>query len=228
MDGRRRRRYRRSHRRHLGRGGGSEVTNAHLLEYLQRQLGTSPGAKAFGELKAPNDPLAPTTVVDRSFPYEIPATIDPATTALPDYGAPTTGAPVSMDPNCNLLQPNLTALSIINGLVQLPKHMSNALVVNADHSAGGHPVAVFGPQVAYFAPQILSELDQHSPDYAAQGASFPGTGIVELGRGADYAWSATSAGSDLIDQRLEKVCNPTGAAPAPQGGTTNSTASACR
>ena len=31
---------------------------------------------------------------------------------------------------------------------------------------------------------------------------------MELGRGEDYAWSATSAGSDLIDQRLELVCNP--------------------
>lgn len=94
--------------------------------------------------------------------------------------------------------------------------MSNALVVNASHSASGHPIAVFGPQLSYHAPQILSELDLHSPDYAAEGASFPGTGIVELGRGADYAWSATSAGSDLIDQRLEKVCNPSGGAPAAQ------------
>ena len=95
--------------------------------------------------------------------------------------------------------------------------MSNALVVNANHSVGGHPTAVFGPQVSYFAPQILSELDLHSPDYAAEGASFPGTGIVELGRGEDYAWSATSAGSDLIDQRIEKVCNPSGGAPAANG-----------
>jgi acyl-homoserine lactone acylase PvdQ len=201
----------------FGRGGGGEVTNAHLLQYLQQQLGVTAGATAFQELKSPNDPLAPTTVVDRSFPYEIPGTVDPATTALPDAGAPTTGGPVATDPNCNLLKPDIAALSIIRGLSQLPKHMSNALVVNADHSADGHPIAVFGPQVSYYAPQILSELDLHSPDYAAEGASFPGTGVVELGRGADYAWSATSAGSDLIDQRLEKVCNPDGGPPAAQG-----------
>jgi acyl-homoserine lactone acylase PvdQ len=71
--------------------------------------------------------------------------------------------------------------------------------------------------VSYFAPQILSEEDLHSPDYAAEGASFPGTGVVELGRGEDYAWSATSAGSDLIDMRIEKVCNPSGGTPAAQG-----------
>ena len=61
--------------------------------------------------------------------------------------------------------------------------MSNALVVGASHSADGHPLAVFGPQVSYFAPQILMQEDLHSPDYDAEGASFPGTGLVELGRG---------------------------------------------
>jgi acyl-homoserine lactone acylase PvdQ len=200
----------------FGRGGGSEVNNAHLLQYLQQQLGTSAGATAFGQFRTSNDPLAPTTA-DKAFPYEIPGKIDPKTAALPDYGVPITGGPTATDPNCNLFKPNLTALSIIKGLSAIPKHMSNALVVNADHSADGHPVAVFGPQVSYYAPQILSELDLHSPDYAAEGASFPGTGVVELGRGEDYAWSATSAGSDLIDQRLEKVCNPSGGAPAPRG-----------
>ncbi|HEX3337351.1 MAG TPA: penicillin acylase family protein [Jatrophihabitans sp.] len=201
----------------FGRGGGNEVANAHLLQYLQRQLGASAGAQAFREFKISNDPLAPTTVVDKTFPYEVPGRIDPSTTALPDYNAPVTGGPVATAPNCNLQKPDPTALSIINALSDLPKHMSNALVVNADHSAGGHPVAVFGPQVSYFAPQILSQIDLHSPNYAAEGASFPGTGIIELGRGADYAWSATSAGSDLIDQRLEKICDPLGGAPAAHG-----------
>jgi acyl-homoserine lactone acylase PvdQ len=200
----------------FGKGGGNEVGNAHFLQYLQQRLGTTDGASAFAQFRTANDPLAPTTA-DQPFPYGIPGTVNPSTTAMPDYGAKVTGGPVSTDPNCNLTKPNPTALSIVNALNSMPKHMSNALVVNADHSAAGHPVAVFGPQVSYFAPQILSLLDLHSPDYAAQGASFPGTGIVELGRGEDYAWSATSAGSDLIDQRLEKICNPLGGAPAAQG-----------
>jgi acyl-homoserine lactone acylase PvdQ len=200
----------------FGRGGGNEVRNAHLLQYLQKKLGTSGGAAAFRQFRTSNDPLAPTTA-DKPFPYDIPGAIDPNTTALPDYNAPTTGGPVGTDPNCDLTKPNLTALDITKSLSAMPDHMSNALVVNANHSKDGHPVAVFGPQVSYFAPQILSLLDLHSPHYAAFGASFPGTGIVELGRGQDYAWSATSAGSDVIDQRLEKICNPSGGAADPTG-----------
>ncbi len=109
------------------------------------------------------------------------------------------------------------AKNIITSLNAMPKHMSNALVVNGSQTRSGHPIAVFGPQVSYFAPQILSILDIHAPDYAAMGASFPGTGLVELGRGKDYAWSATSASSDLIDMRVEKVCNPDGGAPEANG-----------
>src|SRR6202042_1188339 len=37
------------------------------------------------------------------------------------------------------------------GLVALPKANSNALVVSAAKSQSGHPLAVFGPQVSYFA-----------------------------------------------------------------------------
>ena len=201
----------------FGRGGGSEVTNAHLLQYLQGKLGTTAGNQAFQQFRTSNDPLAPTTVVDKSFPYETPGTVDPSTTALPDAGKSLTGGPVATDPRCDLQQPNPTATSIIGALNAMPKHMSNALVVNGSHTVSGHPIAVFGPQVSYFAPQILSLEDIHAPDYDAEGASFPGTGLVELGRGRDYAWSATSAGSDLIDQRAEKVCNPTGGAPDPNG-----------
>ena len=201
----------------FGRGGGAEVANAHLLQYLQGKYGATAGLQAFRDFRTADDPLAPTTVVDKSFPYENPGTINPALTAMPDAGKPLTGGPVDTDPNCDLTKPNPMALSIINSLDAMPQHMSNALVVDGSHTASGHPVAVFGPQVSYFAPQILSELDLHAPDYAAAGASFPGTGLVELGRGEDYAWSATSAGSDLIDQRVEKICNPDGGAPAAQG-----------
>ena len=203
----------------FGKGGGGEVRNAALLQYLQAQLGGAAGSQAFGAFKQQNDPGAPTTIVDRSFPYAIPSKVDPATTALPDdASAPLTGGPTDTTPGCDLTQPNTTALNVVSALLKLPKAMSNALVVDRKHSSTGHPIAVFGPQVAYFAPQILMQEDLHAPDFAAEGASFPGTNlIVELGRGADYAWSATSASSDIVDQRLEQVCNPSGGPPDPQG-----------
>ncbi|MBV8234318.1 MAG: penicillin acylase family protein, partial [Acidimicrobiia bacterium] len=202
----------------LGKGGGNEVANVALLQYLQRQLGPIAGQSAFTDFKEQNDPDAPTTVSDRAFPYEIPGKVDPATTAMPDNAAaPLTGGPTDTTQNCQLNPPSLPARTAAQALLKLPKEMSNALLVDAQHSASGHPVAVFGPQVAYWAPEIFSEEDVHAPGYQAEGASIPGTGLVELGRGEDYAWSATSATSDVVDQRLELVCNPNGGAAQPQG-----------
>ena len=85
--------------------------------------------------------------------------------------------------------------------------MSNALLVGAKRSATGHPLLVAGPQVGHYYPGILMELDLDGGGYKARGASFPGLSFaVLLGRGIDYAWSATSAGSDLIDEYVETLC----------------------
>jgi acyl-homoserine lactone acylase PvdQ len=202
----------------FGGGGGGEVRNSALLRYLQGQLGHSAGATAFTNFKEQNDPAAPTTVVGKSFPYEIPKRVNPATIAIPDNpSAPLKGGPTGTTPGCSAAAPSKAGLSVIESLLRFPAQMSNALVVGAGHSAGGHPIAVFGPQVSYFAPGILMQEDLHAPNYAAEGASFPGTGFIELGRGEDYAWSATSAGSDLTDQRLELICNPHGGKVPPTG-----------
>ena len=85
--------------------------------------------------------------------------------------------------------------------------MSNALVVSGAYTASGHPVAVFGPQTGYFAPQLLMLQELQGPGISARGASFAGLSMyVELGRGQDYAWSATSAGQDVTDTYAVELC----------------------
>jgi hypothetical protein len=92
--------------------------------------------------------------------------------------------------------------------------MSNALLVDAKHSATGHPAVVFGPQTGYYAPQLLMEEELRGPHTAARGVSFAGTNfVVELGRGVDYAWSATSPYTDITDTVVQSLCNTDGSAP---------------
>jgi acyl-homoserine lactone acylase PvdQ len=203
----------------FGRGGGSEIASSALYTYLRHTLGSKAGTKAFAEFKEQNDPSAPTTVVGKKFPYEtFPAHINHKLTAIPDNPRkPLTGGPTDTTASCevtgNEAGANPQALADIAALQNSPSDMSNALVVDAKDTKAHHPIAVFGPQVAYYSPQILTQEEISTPDYHAEGASFPGTGLIELGRGEDYAWSATSAGSDLIDQRLELICDPNGKKP---------------
>ena len=101
-----------------------------------------------------------------------------------------------------------------------PSPSSNALLVSAKESESGRPIAVFGPQVSYFSPEILMETDVHAPKtssgpaISARGASFIGTNLfVQLGRGDGYSWSATSAGQDITDTFAVRLCDPDGGKP---------------
>jgi acyl-homoserine lactone acylase PvdQ len=200
----------------FGKGGGIETRNAALLRYLQGRFGVPAAQTIFRDVKEQNDPAAPTTIA-QSFPYQTPGVVDKTKVALVD-SATLTGGPTDTTPNCNLTAPNLPALTLTQGLLQLPAQMSNALLVDGAHSADGHPIAVMGPQVGYYTPQILMEEDLHAPDFDAEGVAFPGTNfIVELGRGRNFAWSATSANTDNVDQVAERLCNPNGGPPPAQG-----------
>ncbi|HWG26262.1 penicillin acylase family protein [Actinospica sp.] len=98
--------------------------------------------------------------------------------------------------------------------------MSNALVVSGKDTASGNPVAVFGPQTGYFAPQLLMLEEVEGPGLSARGASFAGLNMyVELGRGPSYAWSATSGEQGTSDTFAVQLCNTDGSSP-----TTSSTA----
>src|SRR5918999_2807654 len=95
------------------------------------------------------------------------------------------------------------------------------MLISGRESASGHPLMVAGPQTGYFNPQILMEQEVHAPGSEgrppidARGASFAGLNLyVQLGRGRDYAWSATSAGQDNIDTFALRLCEPDGSRPS--------------
>ena len=88
-----------------------------------------------------------------------------------------------------------------------PRWASNFLLVGASRSATGHPLFVGGPQIGYTYPGLTLEADISYPGVQARGATRPGfAGNILIGRGQDFAWSLTSAGSDLIDNYVETLC----------------------
>lgn len=192
----------------FGTGGGGEVQSALSLLAAQQKYGVQQGTDVWESFRERDDPEATATVHDgTSFPYAgRPA--DPQGMALPDPGSvvpeplvydATGGATESVTQSPGVLPANMFATP--------RKGMSNALVVSGAHTADGHPVAVFGPQTGYFAPQLLMLQELQGPGISARGASFAGLGMyVELGRGQDYAWSATSASQDVTDTYAVELC----------------------
>jgi acyl-homoserine lactone acylase PvdQ/putative cell wall-binding protein len=199
----------------FGKGGGSEAANSMLYAALVEQHGPEVGRQVFDDLKAANDPDASLTI-QGSFPYNVVGDVDESTTALLEPGSFVGAFDGGGSSGPGLPGLSATGLGVVDGPfgpidLRTPLGMSNAILATAEVSDGGVPIAVFGPQTGYFTPQLLVETDLHAPGLSARGVAFAGTNIyVQLGRGTDYAWSATSASGDLVDEWAIELCDPAG------------------
>jgi acyl-homoserine lactone acylase PvdQ len=172
----------------LGVGGGDEIRRSLFLNALQHRLGGGIGFAVWHWL-AQREEDTPVSV-DGTFPYDLRTIPQHGNVVLDDgsFEPIGGGAPSAFH-------------------VRNPVAASNALLVSARRSAIGHPLFVAGPQVGYTYPELLLELDLHGGGIDARGASFPGLSFyVLIGRGKDFAWSPTSANSDIVDQYVETLC----------------------
>src|SRR4051812_4447424 len=174
----------------FGAGGGAEVANADFLARLRGRLGATQGDEAFDDLMLAHDPETRTTT-GAAFPYGHAG------------GAPTKGSPV-IDAGSNQTAPTTPN-----------RQASNWLLVDPKRSSSRDALAVMGPQLGYYYPEIVYEAKIAAPGLKAQGAFVPGGGpYMLLGRTQNYAWSLTSANNDNRDQYLEELCEPGGGTPS--------------
>ncbi|HKS47980.1 MAG TPA: penicillin acylase family protein [Amycolatopsis sp.] len=200
----------------FGTGGGGEVQSALVRQAAQARYGITTGDQVWQSFREENDPEAvPTIHNGQNFPYAAgPA--NPQGVAMPDPGSVTRQQEI-YDPTGSAADSSATsAAGVLPGNLLSARHgMSNALVVSGRYTDDGHPIAVFGPQTGYFAPQLLMLEELRGPGISARGVSFAGTNFyVQLGRGPDYSWSATSAGQDITDTFAVPLCRPDGSTPA--------------
>jgi acyl-homoserine lactone acylase PvdQ len=179
----------------FGNGGGGEVTNANFLAGLEAKFGASKGMKVFQDLREVNDPEAPTTA-KHPFPYDQVPTGPTPGAAIIDRGSASS-----------------SVAQAASATKASRRKASNFLLAGSEHAADGHPMAVMGPQLGYFYPEIVMQGDLHGGGVDAQGIIAPIAPYVFIGRGRDFAWSLTSAGSENTQQFLEKLCNPDGSPP---------------
>jgi acyl-homoserine lactone acylase PvdQ len=174
----------------FGNGGGGEVANSQFLANLEAKFGAEEGLKVYRDLRETNDPEAPTTA-RQAFPYD--------------------GVPSGPTPGAVLTDPNSFSASTAKNLKAITashRRASNFLLAGNEDAKSGHPIAVMGPQLGYFYPEIVYQEDMHGPGIDAQGVVAPISPYVFIGRGRDFAWSLTSADSENTQLFAEQLCNP--------------------
>jgi hypothetical protein len=139
----------------LGQGGGREAQNSEFLNGLQQQLGSGRGFGAFNDFRQFKNPRSVTTV-NGTFPYGHIPSKHPGSVVLDNNSfKPTPAVPAS----------------IARRYSTKPVHASNELMVTGRHSTTGHPILVGGPQIDYFFPGLVLEMDMHAPHNNWRGAT---------------------------------------------------------
>lgn len=208
----------------FGGGGGGEMASALALIEARARYGVTQGTKVWEAFRSQNDVEANTTVHNgATFPYGV-TEANPAGRAMPDRGS-VTKEPLVVDQTASAKQ---VAGKVAKGNEKLKgilkdgvfpkgfgsKGMSNALLVSGAHTQSGNPIAVYGPQTGYFAPQLWVRQELQGPGISSRGVAFAGLNFYTLiGRGQDYSWSATSATQDITDTYAVPLCEPGGGTP---------------
>ena len=192
----------------FGAGGGSEVDNASILAELEAAMGPEEGAEAWEDVMLTNDPATPTSI-DTTFEYGPLTGGDPTDSIHLDVDSIEAYDPLAPGAGAG------AGAGAVDATATPPhRQASNWLLVGADRSATGNVLAVQGPQLGYYYPEIVQQVHLSGPGFEAQGAAVPGlTMYILIGRTADYSWSLTSAGHDVRDVFAEELCEPDGGVP---------------
>ena len=166
----------------FGTNGGQEAQNAMFLDALEERLGAADARRVFADLRAGER----RRVAGERSRARSRSRLPPARRR--EASCSTTGA----SPARRSRRPR--------------SHRTRS---SSGRSAPrpGHPLFVAGPQVGYFFPEFFAEMELAGAGFAVRGAVFPGVPLVLIGRGPDFAWSATSSQADNLDLFVETLCD---------------------
>ncbi len=184
----------------LGSGGGAEVGNAELLATLEGKLGRKRGDAAWNDLRAADDPETTTTTSKRATYQKLVKPAKARGLVRLRKGSFSSSVPSLPGSQANAAAAKSTATGT--------QHLaSNILIASGKRSGTGAPLFAGGPQIGYNYPGLTMEEQIVSPGKRVRGVTSPPfPGYMLIGSGDDFAWTLTSAGTDIIDTYAETLC----------------------
>ena len=192
----------------VGESAGNELGYGALARRLKTQYGINKAVGILNDLQFTEDPMTPTSV-----PHSQAAALSTDGLAYDfiSYTPADTAARINEVPaSAEAAQQTVTggndAVHAATLSLGLPQFGSNAWAVSPSKSSTGGALLWGAPQVSYFVPQVVDEMEISGGLTHVRGMSVPGGGpAVVIGYTPHLSWSITTAQDDQVDTYIDKV-----------------------
>jgi penicillin G amidase len=200
--------------RNVAQSAGNEAGYGALSRKLAGRYGLRPAVRILDDVQLTDDGATPLSVPRRQAARR---TTDGLHYGFIRYSRRDTAARIaaldrSVGPAHQALLRGDQALGQATARLGLPVLGSNAWAIAPRRSATGHSLLWGAPQVGYYAPAVLDELEVEGGASHVRGVGVPGGGPgVVIGYTPHTAWSITTAQDDQVDTYVDRIrANPHG------------------
>ena len=192
----------------VAESSGNELGYGALARRLALKYGVNKAVAIFDDLQLTHDPLTPVSV-----PHNEPAgrTTDNLHYGFIDFTRADTAArmkeiPAGVEAADKEVLTGEQAIADATTSLGLPHFGSNAWAIAPSKSANGHAMLWGAPQVSYYVPPPLEEMEVQGGLTLARGVGVPGAGPgLVIGYNRHVAWSLTSSQDDQVDTYIDRV-----------------------
>ena len=194
--------------KNVGESAGNELGYGALARRLKNQYGVNRAVGILNDLQFTEDPLTPTSVPHGQ---AAASTTDRLTYNFISYTPADTQArinevPASAEAAAAAVQNGNDAVHSATVSLGLPQFGSNAWSVSPSKSSTGGALLWGAPQVSYYVPQVVDEMEISGGLTHARGMGVPGAGpAVVIGYTPHLSWSITTAQDDQVDTYIDRV-----------------------
>ena len=191
----------------VAESAGNELGYGALARRMRDMYGVGMAVGIFNDLQLTHDPSTPTSVPHGAALRSSDRTRYDFIDYTPaDTAARITEIPASVEPAKDAVQKGDEAVRSASQSLGLPQFGSNAWAVAPSRSTTRHAMLWGAPQVSYYVPQVVDEIEIVGGPTHARGMSVPGAGpAVVIGYTPHHAWSLTSSQDDQVDTYIDRV-----------------------
>ena len=192
----------------VGESAGNELGYAALARRLNSKYGIDRAVGILNDLQFTEDPLTPTSVPHGQLAR---VTTDGLTYDFISYTHDDTEErikeiPASVDAAQQALINGDDAVHAARMALGIPLFGSNAWAVSPSRSSTGGALLWGAPQVSYYVPQVVDEIEISGGLTHVRGMSVPGAGpAVVIGYTPHLSWSITTAQDDQVDTYIDHL-----------------------